>query len=266
MAPWQTVVIDSVTFMEMSARKWDQFVLNPRSEDGRQWYGASTEMLEQMLMMRLSGLQINVVILCHVDHEKDEANGTFLRVPMAPGRLRGKLASAYSEYYRLHVDKSGEHMIQTKSDNIWSATTRIGAPNQCPNRYSQLWANWHGSIKPALHVLGYGDAGAGKSDFAATFPKPMLVFHFDPYGKDTPYLQRGTPSDLFSDERADFVRTVTSDKTGKEIIRIEYYHDSVFTEPTLLQAKARTRIIDMQPDAYARFLKRMAGFQHELVA
>src|SRR5262249_8125678 len=159
------------------------------------------------------GMPINVVILCHVDHEKDEVNGTFLRSPMAPGKLRGKLASAYSEFYRVYVDKQGQHLVQTKSDSIWSATTRIEAPNTCPSDYKPRWGTWEGA-RPLCHLVGYGAAGGGKSELASSFPKPMLVLHFDPYGKDTPYLARGKPSELFSDERADFVRTVTSNKTG----------------------------------------------------
>jgi hypothetical protein len=261
--PYKTLVIDSVTFMEMAARKWDQFVLNPRTEEPRQWYAASTEMLEQMLMMRLRGLPVNVIILCHVDHDKDELHGTFLRMPMAPGKLRGKLASAYSEYYRAYVAKDGTHWLQTRTDAVWSATTRINAPNPCPPTWSAIWSGWDGPQYP-VHVLVYGDAGAGKSTFAATAPKPMLVLHFDPYGKEVPYLVRGKPTDLYADDRHDTVRSVMSNKTGNEIIRIEYYHDTVFTEPQLQPAKSRTRVVDMQPDAYHRFLKRMATVQHEL--
>ena len=40
---------------------------------------------------------------------------------------------------------------------------------------------------PPIHCMVYADTGIGKSTFASTFPKPMLVFHFDPHGKDWPY-------------------------------------------------------------------------------
>jgi len=38
--------------------------------------------------------------------------------------------------------------------------------------------------------LVYGDTGTGKSTFAASFPKPLLVFCFDPAGKDIPYWKK----------------------------------------------------------------------------
>lgn len=39
-----------------------------------------------------------------------------------------------------------------------------------------------------LHILLMGETGAGKDTFAATFPKPMLVWHLDGHGQDGPYL------------------------------------------------------------------------------
>src|SRR5579872_1605977 len=49
---------------------------------------------------------------------------------------------------------------------------------------------WVDATRPAIHCVVYGESGARKSSFVATFPKPMLVLGFDPYGKMTPY-QRG---------------------------------------------------------------------------
>jgi hypothetical protein len=39
--------------------------------------------------------------------------------------------------------------------------------------------------------LVYGEPGSGKTTFAATWPKPLLVIFFDPIGKDLPYLELG---------------------------------------------------------------------------
>lgn len=44
---------------------------------------------------------------------------------------------------------------------------------------------------PATSFLIYGDSGAGKSTFAATFPKPALVLQTDPYAKGMPYRRKG---------------------------------------------------------------------------
>lgn len=136
---WGTVIGDSVTSMEICARRWDQYVLNPGAEDARQWYGASKDMLEQMLMQRFAGLPMNVVVLAHVDDEKYEFQGVQRRMPMAPGKLRGALGSQYPEVYHQYVNKDGEYELQTRSDGVWACMTTIGAPNPCVPHYLKLW-------------------------------------------------------------------------------------------------------------------------------
>lgn len=103
--------------------------------------------------------------------------------------------------------------------------------------------------RPHLHVLDQGDSGGGKSSFAATFPKPMLVLFFDPRGKDQPYLKhhaQRTPPRTGKDERGTPFTEVTN-RHGK-IIRVEYYHDADIHNP----------------DAYRRMENRMATFEDEL--
>src|SRR5262245_31689790 len=140
---WRTAIVDSVTSMEISARRWDQFSLNPGAEDARQWYGASKDMLERMLLGRFASLPMNVVVLAHIDDEKYEFQGTQRRMPMAPGKLRGSLPSQYQEVYHHYVDKDGEHLLQTRGDNLWACTTQINAPNPCAPTYAALWENWN---------------------------------------------------------------------------------------------------------------------------
>ena len=82
-----------------------------------------------------------------------------------------------------------------------------------------------------IHAIAYGDSGVGKSTFAATFPKPMLVFCWDPYGKDLPY-QKGAQSvsDLLTYEIPGGTGVMSI--TYRDIVfedgnftRVEYYHD-----------------------------------------
>jgi len=144
---WQTVVADSTTFMEIGARKWDQYVMNPQTKDPRQWWASSTDSLEEMLMVRFGGLPMNVVVLSHIDEGKDEAHGFFVRNPALPGRLRKNLAAAYGEFYRAYVDDDGaggkSYELQTSQTKMWNAATQIDAPDPCLQHYQQLWAN-HG--------------------------------------------------------------------------------------------------------------------------
>lgn len=140
---WKTLALDSVTLFEIAARKMQQYYLNPTSKDPRQWYAGSTEQLEEVLMIRFGSLPMNVVIACHVDEDKDEAHGFFVRNPAAPGRMRKRLSAGYSEMYRSYVqrDEEGTHyLLQTRADNLWNATSSfIEAPNPCPPIYGALW-------------------------------------------------------------------------------------------------------------------------------
>jgi len=81
--------------------------------------------------------------------------------------------------------------------------------------------------------LGYGLAGTKKSDFFSTFPKPMLVHMFDPWGKERPYLRRGRPhpnhktydAARFQDDHGTWVTEVYHRKDDRLLIRIEHYVD-----------------------------------------
>lgn len=137
-AAWKTVVLDSVTMMEIAARQWDQFVLNPNAEDARQWYGASKSMLERMLLGRFGQIKQNVVVLAHIDDEKFEFHGKQRRGPLAPGKLRASLGSQYTEvYHQYAVD--GQFALQTRSDNLFACMSAIKAPNPCYPHYRALW-------------------------------------------------------------------------------------------------------------------------------
>jgi len=99
--------------------------------------------------------------------------------------------------------------------------------------------------RPPIHATIYGDPGGGKSTMARTFPKPMLVFHFDPFGKDTPYRMLGT-STASTDARGTPIIEVAGPK-DTTAVRIEYYHDPMPEKPT----------------AYERFSKRLLTLHEE---
>ncbi len=102
-------------------------------------------------------------------------------------------------------------------------------------------------IRPPHHCVPYGDFGAGKSRFAASYPQPGLTWFFDGVGKETPYLKLGTPSERYLDEQGTPCVDVTN-KKGELIWRVEYYLD---TDPT-------------KPEGVDRFNKRMAWFYDEV--
>jgi AAA domain-containing protein len=139
----QTVIVDSVTFMELMARKLSQYKLNATSREPRQWFGASTDTLEEVLMIRLGSLAINVVVLAHIDDQKVSSHGTNVFSIAAPGRLSRRGPAAYSEVYRAYVqaNEAGEKewLWQTSQDAMYVASSQIGAPNGTLQDYNLLW-------------------------------------------------------------------------------------------------------------------------------
>jgi len=139
---YATIVLDSVTFCELAARKYAQYVLNPNVKDGRQWYAASTESLEELCMIRLAGLHTNVVVIAHVDEDRDEVMGYMVRNPAFPGRLRKRVASGFGEFYRAYTrlgDDGTEYVWQTRGSQEWNAASQINAPDPCVPQYAALW-------------------------------------------------------------------------------------------------------------------------------
>ena len=145
-----TVGVDSITFMELAARMYQKFVVNPKSKEPRQWFAGSTDSLEYTLLVQLNALPCNVVVLAHIDSDKDELHGVMIRNPAAPGRLtsRNLLSAGYSELYRAYVQKGtgpGEErafLLQTMPDSRFNCATQIGAPDPSWQDYESLWDGW----------------------------------------------------------------------------------------------------------------------------
>jgi hypothetical protein len=141
---WASAIVDSVTFMELAARMEQQFIINPRSKEPRQWFAGSTDSLEQMLMMRFASLPMNVGLACHIDEDKDELHGNAIRTISAPGRMRKRMPAGYGEVYRLYAireNKQQSYWMQTRSDGLYSAASQIGAPDPCAPEYRALWVD-----------------------------------------------------------------------------------------------------------------------------
>lgn len=141
---FKTAILDSVTFMELMARKLSQYKLNPASREPRQWFSFSTDTLEEILMIRFGSLPINVVALAHIDDQKVSSHGTNVFSIAAPGRLSRRGPGAYSEVYRAYasVGEGGirEHFWQTRADLMYTASSQIGAPDPSPQDYNTLWS------------------------------------------------------------------------------------------------------------------------------
>ena len=102
-------------------------------------------------------------------------------------------------------------------------------------------------VNPLVRCLLYNDPSVGKSTFAATFPKPMVVQKFDRPGKETPYMRRGRIARDEFDSDLGIRVTDINNKKGDLIIRIEHYDEPAPEEPS----------------AYETYLRRMTYFHKE---
>jgi len=99
---WDVVVVDTLSSFELLARYWHQFDLSKNVKEPRLWYAGATELLERLALGILNAFPSHVLILTHVDEDKDEVHGSFVRHPRAPGRLRTRLAEQW-EIVRAYV-------------------------------------------------------------------------------------------------------------------------------------------------------------------
>lgn len=151
---WGTIALDSVTSCAKAARLFSEFTMNPWAKEPRQHFGFATDRLEQMLTGRWLGFQSNVVLIAHVNRQRDEKGNDKSREEIdsemihklsAPGRLATAdgLPSQYSEFYRMYsTPKTHERWLQTENDGRYNASTSIDAPDGSPPDYLALWANW----------------------------------------------------------------------------------------------------------------------------
>lgn len=141
---WATVIVDSITSIEMRAREEAKYVTNPNSKEPRQWFAESTEQLESILIGGFSGFPAHIILIAHLtDARKSvEMHEEVYQTLSAPGRLRSGqgLPSQYSELYRAYVDSTGRH-LQTESDGTYFCATQINAPNKCRPKWKSVLKN-----------------------------------------------------------------------------------------------------------------------------
>jgi hypothetical protein len=142
---YRSMSIDSSTMLEICVRKDQQYRLNKRAKDPRQWWAAATDQLEELYMVQFAGLPINIFVAMHISPDKDQVSGRMVFNPAAPGRLQTRLAAGYSELYRFFAKDDKEtgdrnYLIQTRSDSSYNCASQIPAPDPCENNWKALFA------------------------------------------------------------------------------------------------------------------------------
>ena len=149
---WATVVIDGVTFLELISRKLYQHQ-EIKGKEPRRWYAQSTEDLEELIMERAGALRCNVVVTALCDKNYDEAQGSLVHYPAAPGRMSTRFGAGFPEMYVAHGVRNpnnGEmkYWLQTRTDNKFAAeSVFLEAPDPCEPDYKALWPNFDQDIE-----------------------------------------------------------------------------------------------------------------------
>lgn len=140
---WATYVLDSATFFEMAARWHDEFRVNANNPDPRAPYGGSARAVERTICGRLPSLPMNVVVIGHTAHKKNEISGKTLYFPAAPGKQPRNVLAAFSEVYRpFYDDRDGKFKVQTTISGIYYCQSQLQAPDGMEPRYKNIFENW----------------------------------------------------------------------------------------------------------------------------
>lgn len=136
--PYKTICLDSLTTFSDASMQY-LIKANPGVIKRISTQGVQLPVLQDYGMARiwfkavigaLLALPCNVVVIAHIQVEKDEATGAILRTPMITGKLSKELPIIFGEVWRAYRDDKGEHWAQTQSDSRYTCRSQIpGLPN-----------------------------------------------------------------------------------------------------------------------------------------
>jgi hypothetical protein len=148
---WKTVVADTATYFELSARYYSENSFQANVKDGRQHYAFSTHACEQHLMTRWPNLLLcNSIVCCHFDDQKDDAedgSGIVVKKMVAlPGKLPNRIPGGFGEVWRVYyagADKENKpiYLLQTqrRPSNSYACKSAFGVADAIIPHYSAVW-------------------------------------------------------------------------------------------------------------------------------
>lgn len=147
---WKTVVADTATYFELSARYYSENSINSNNKRGEAHYGFSAHACEQHLMTRWPNLLMaNSIVCCHIDDQKVDApdgSGTkIVKLPAFPGKLPKRMPAGFGECWRVYYagQKAGKavHLLQThrREENAFECKTAVGVMDGCVPHYDAIW-------------------------------------------------------------------------------------------------------------------------------
>lgn len=143
---YKTIVLDSITTFSSLALEHilatNPGIKRPSSKQGeqpsQQDYGILKREFARLIPGLLS-LPCNIVMLGHIDVQKDETTGEIIRGPLMDGSFAKQLPIYFKEVWRAHVNSKGEYTAQTKADSRYDCRSQIpGIPKDLSLNYEAL--------------------------------------------------------------------------------------------------------------------------------
>lgn len=150
---YKTLVIDSLTTM---FRVWKEMILRMNNISTLRIpdYGTlETILLGQFIpslkSLSISGKLENIILIDHIDMDKDELSGMLIEFPIGPSRNMGKiLGLQFDEIWRQSVEGS-DYVWRTKRSGLFQAGSRLDLPEIIkPATYQQLEQILKERVKP----------------------------------------------------------------------------------------------------------------------
>lgn len=135
---YKTVVIDSLTTLFRILKDAILFANNLpalRIAD----YGTLERILLDQLIPNLKALPVDFVVLIdHVDMDKDEITGQILEYPIGPSKSMGRnLGKSVDELYRQKIE-GDEYVWKTRKNGFFQAGSRLSVPETIKANYGEL--------------------------------------------------------------------------------------------------------------------------------
>lgn len=141
--PFKTIVLDSLTtFVEAMLEDYKHV-----SQLGIKRALADVNSMQdyQLLQIHLKkiitgllALPCNVIVIGHIQQEKDETTGIVKNNILMPGQLAAKLPIYFEEVYLLKTNPQGQRVLQTASDAKTDLRCQRKHPAEIPATYAEI--------------------------------------------------------------------------------------------------------------------------------
>ena len=129
---FRTLVLDSITTFSSQTLKYivdtnpgiKRVITKQGQQPGMQDFGILKREFSK-LIPNILALPCNIVMLGHIETDKDDITGEIIRGPSMDGSFSKDLPIYFKEVWRSYVDDKGVHWAQTRSDARYACRSQI---------------------------------------------------------------------------------------------------------------------------------------------